>query len=334
VTRQRIPEAILDAAHARSRARAARDWPEADRLKAVIESGGWKVVDRGTDFALEPAAPPDVVEEGRVRYGSSAAVPSRLDEAPVGTATVVLVATDRPEDVDRVLAAVREHAPDGTQLVVVANAPSTTQAVALEALEAVDPGGPGIGTEVLWTSERLGHAAALNAGIRRAEAPVVVLLDDTAQPAGDLITPLADVLADETVAVAGPWGVQAADPGSGNLRRLQPAAGEVDAVDGACLAFRRADYVERGPLDEQFRASPWLDVWWSLVLRESAGPTPPRRAVALPGLPVTRPPGGPPPETHETARQSKRNYYRVLERFRGSALLRSRVLTTGDTTSG
>jgi hypothetical protein len=134
VTRQRIPEAILDAAHARSRARAARDWPEADRLKAVIESGGWKVVDRGTDFALEPAAPPDVVEEGRVRYGSSAAVPSRLDEAPVGTATVVLVATDRPEDVDRVLAAVREHAPDGTQLVVVANAPSTTQAVALEAL--------------------------------------------------------------------------------------------------------------------------------------------------------------------------------------------------------
>jgi hypothetical protein len=162
----------------------------------------------------------------------------------------------------------------------------------------------------------------------------VVLLDDTAQPAGDLITPLADVLADETVAVAGPWGVQAADPGSGNLRRLQPAAGEVDAVDGACLAFRRADYVERGPLDEQFRASPWLDVWWSLVLRESAGPTPPLRAVALPGLPVARHPGGPPPETPETARQAKRNYYRVLERFRGSALLRSRVLTTGDTTSG
>ena len=321
MTRQRIPEAILDAAHARSRARAVRDWPEADRLKAVIEGGGWKVVDRGTDFALEPAAPQDVVEEDRVRYGSSASVPSRLDEAAVGTATVVIVATDRPEDLDRVLSAVREHAPDGIQLVVVANAPSTAQAVALEALEAVDPGGPGIRTEVVWTSERLGHAAALNAGIRRAEAPTVVLLDETAQPAGDLITPLAELLADETVAVAGPWGVQVTDPASGNLRRLQPAAGEVDAIDGSCLAFRRADYVERGPLDEQFRASAWLDVWWSLVLRESTEPTPARRALALPGLPVARAPGGPPPETQEAARQSKRSYYRVLERFRGSDLL-------------
>jgi hypothetical protein len=322
VTRQRIPEAILDAAHARSRARAARDWTEADRLRAVIESGGWKVVDRGTDFALEPAAPPDVVDEGRVRYGSSASVPSRLDEAAVGLATVVLVATDRPEDVERALVALGEHAPDGTQLVVVANAPSMEQAVALEALDAVDPGAPGIRTEVVWTSERLGRAAAINAGIRRAAAPIVVLLDETAEPTGDFLTPLAHALADETMVVAGPWGVQAQDPGSGNLRRLQPAAGEVDAIDGACLAFRRADYVERGPLDEQFRTGAWLDVWWSLVLRDAAGPTPSRRAVALADLPIARRPGAPGPDTSETARQSKRNYYRVLERFRGSDLIR------------
>jgi glycosyl transferase family 2 len=323
VTRQRIPEAILDAAHARSKARAARDWTEADRLKAVIESGGWKVVDRGTDFALAPAAPPDVVEGGRVRYGSSASVPSRLDEAAFGTATVVLIATDRPADLERVLSGLREHAPDGTQLVVVANAPSTEQAAALEALDAVDPGGPGIGTEVLWTSERLGRAAALNAGIRRAAAPVVVLLDETAEPTGDLITPLVQTLADETVAVAGPWGVQAEDPASSNLRRLQPATGEVDAIDGACLAFRRGDYAQRGPLDEQFRSGAWLDVWWSLVLREWAGPTPSRRALATPGLPVAREPA-PGPEAPETVRLSKRNYYRLLERFRGSELLRGR----------
>jgi hypothetical protein len=322
VTRQRIPEAILDAAHARSRARAARDWTEADRLKAVIESGGWKVVDRGTDFALAPAAPPDVVEEGRVRYGSSASVPSRLDEAAVGIATVVLVATDRPEEIERALVALGEHAPDGTQVVIVANAPSTVQAVALEALDAVDPGAPGIGTELVWTSEELGRAAALNAGIRRAAAPVVVLLDESAEPNGDFLAPLAHALADETVAVTGPWGVQADDPESGNLRRLQPAAGEVDAIDGACLAFRRSDYVERGPLDEQFRTGAWLNVWWSLVLRDSAGPTPARRAVALAHLPIARRPGAPRPDTPETARQSKRNYYRVLERFRGGDLVR------------
>ena len=79
MTRQRIPDEILTAAHDRARARGARDFAEADRLRAVIEAAGWKIVDRGTDFALTPAAPADVVEGGRTRYGSSASVPSRLE---------------------------------------------------------------------------------------------------------------------------------------------------------------------------------------------------------------------------------------------------------------
>jgi len=45
-------------AHERSAARAAKQWAEADRIRGEIEAAGWKVVDRGTDFALEPAHPP------------------------------------------------------------------------------------------------------------------------------------------------------------------------------------------------------------------------------------------------------------------------------------
>ena len=96
MSRQRIPDAVLDAAHARASAREARDWAEADRLRAEIEAAGWKIADRGTDFALTPAVAPDLAEGGRVRYGSSASVPSRLDDALSGVATVVLVATDWP----------------------------------------------------------------------------------------------------------------------------------------------------------------------------------------------------------------------------------------------
>ena len=76
MTRRRIPDEVLAAAHARAAARAARDWTEADRLRAEIEAAGWKIVDRGTDFALTPAAPPDLAEGDRVRYGSSGSVPS------------------------------------------------------------------------------------------------------------------------------------------------------------------------------------------------------------------------------------------------------------------
>jgi glycosyltransferase involved in cell wall biosynthesis len=320
VTRTRIPEGVLAAAHARARARDARDWPEADRLRAEIEQAGWKVVDRGTDFALSPANPPDVEEVGRIRYGSSAGVPSRLEETPVGVASVVVVATDDPEDLERALRGLREHAPDGTQIVVVANDPSADQSAAVHALDALDPGGPGIATEAVWTSDRLGHATALNVGIRRAAAPVVVLLDTSVEPRGDVISPLVGALDDPSVAVAGGWGIVSRD-----LRRFDEApAGDVDAIEAYAMAFRRDEYAARGPLDERFRFYRNLDIWWSLVLRDE-GDAAPRRALAV-DIPAERHEhrGWASVPAAERDRLSKRNFYRIIDRFGGR-----RDLTSG-----
>ena len=311
--RPRIPDEVLDAAHARSRARAERNWPEADRLRGEIEAAGWKVADRGTDFALSPAHPPDIAESGRVRYGSSAGVPSRLDEAPLGYASVVVVASDWPADVERALSGLREHGPDGTQAVVVANGPSDEQARTLEALDAAEPGAPGIGTEVVWMSERLGHATALNSGIRRAEAGIVILLDPSVEPTGDIVTPLVRALDDPTVAVVGPWGVTSAD-----LRHFDDAPpGDVDAIEAYAMAFRRADFAARGPLDERFRFYRNLDLWWSLVLRDEGEGSSPRRAVRLDGLPAVRHEhrGWQSVPADERDRLSKRNFYRIIDRF-------------------
>jgi hypothetical protein len=312
VNRRRIPDEVLATAHERARAREARDWLAADRLRAEIEAAGWKVVDRGTDFALSPAHPPDVEERGRVRYGSSVSVPSRLDETAVGTATVIAIATDFPADLERALGPLREHVPDGTQIVVVANDPSPEQASTLESLDALDPGGPGVVTEVVWTSDRLGYATALNAGIRRAEAPVVMLLDTSVEPRGDIVTPVAAALSDPSGAVAGAFGLVSAD-----LRRFREAtSGDVDAIGGALLAFRRADFAERGPLDERFRFHGNLDVWWSLVLRDADEDAEPRRALAL-DLPIERHPqrDDESMSAAERDRLAKRNFYRVVQRF-------------------
>jgi len=297
---------------------------EADRLRGEIEAAGWRVVDRGTDFALSPASPPDVEVQGRVRYGSSVSVPSRLDEAPVGLVSVVAVATEHPQDFERALGPLRDHAPDGTQLIVVANDPSPEQAAALEAIDAVDAGGPGVATELVWTSSRLGHAAALNTGIRRASAAVVVLIDTSVESTGDALTPLVAALDEASVAVAGGWGIVSDD-----LRRFREAPpGDVDAIEGYWLAFRRADYAARGPLDEAFRFYRNLDIWWSLVLRDGGDDGSNRRAVALAGLPLLR-------HEHrgyaalpdaERDRLSKRNFYRIIDRF-GS---RGDLVTSGD----
>ncbi|MGP1674652.1 MAG: glycosyltransferase family 2 protein [Candidatus Limnocylindrales bacterium] len=326
MARTRIPEAVLTAAHDRARARAERDWATADRLRDEIAAAGWSIVDRGTDFALAPSAPADVAEPGRVRYGASRNVPSRLDEAAVGLATVVLIATDWPVDVERALAGLRAGSPDGTSVVIVADSPSDETAAALESMEgeegaglvggAGEQGAASVGAlpvEVVWTSERLGHGAASNIGIRRASAHVVILLDASLEPTGDIVTPLVRALDDPSVAVVGGWGITSSD-----LRTFEDApAGDVDAVEGYCQAFRRADFATFGPLDERFRFYRNLDIWWSLVLRDGGEEDSTRRAIRLDGLPLIRHDhrGWGSLSDEERARQSKRNFYRIIDRF-------------------
>ena len=306
MTRQRIPDEVLSAAHERSKARAERDWATADRLRGEIEAAGWTIVDRRTDFALSPSAPADLDEGERVRYGASRNVPSRLDGPTAGLATVALIATDWPADLERAVRSLRTTSPEGTSIVVVADAPSDEATPALDALAAD-------GIDVVWTSERLGHGAASNIGLRRASGPVVVLMDTSVEPTGDVITPLVHALDDRGVAVAGGWGITSTD-----LRTFDDAPpGDVDAIEGYLLAFRRGDGAERGPFDERFRFYRNLDIWWSLVLRDAGEGNEPRRAVRVADLPAVRHEHrgwGSLPEEERT-RQSKRNFYRIIDRF-------------------
>ncbi|HYN48182.1 MAG TPA: glycosyltransferase [Candidatus Nanopelagicales bacterium] len=308
------PPEIVALARERAAARAAADWPRADALRAEIEAAGWKVVDGGTAFRLEPAAPPTIEDGAIVRYGAAASVPSVLDVAPTARFTVELVADDWPDDLSRMLASLRAHAPTGTQVVIVANAPSSDQVARLS------PGEPdialvaGAAPEIVWTSTRLGHAAARNVGLRRATGAIVVLADTSIEPTGDALSPLETALADPGIAVAGGFGLVSAD-----LRRFQDAAGpEVDAIELYWLAFRRDDHVALGPLDEKFTFYRNLDIWWSLVLRAGAGDDTAPRAARRLDLPLAR-------HVHRgwaslpddrRDRLSKRNFYRVLDRFR------------------
>jgi hypothetical protein len=306
VPRTRIPDDVLSLAHDRAAARGDRDWATADRIRGEIEAAGWKIVDRGTDFALEPIHPPTVAEGDVIRYGSSEAVPSRLDEPATGPdiATVVLVATDWPADLERAIDGIRAHAPRGTGIVVVADGPSPDQDATLPA------GGDGI--EVIRTSSRLGTGAAWNIGLRRSSGSVVVIVDTSVEPSGDIVTPLVQALDDPTVGVAGGFGIVSDD-----LRKFEDGpAGDVTAIEGYAIAFRRSDAAARGPLDEHFRFYRNLDIWWSLVLRDEGEGSPPRRAVSV-AIPATRHEhrGWASVPEAERDRLSKRNFYRILDRF-------------------
>jgi GT2 family glycosyltransferase len=304
-----VPAAVEEAARRRSEARSERDWATADRLRDEIEAAGWRVVDSGVDYRLEPASPPSVEVGGEIRYGSSDAVPSRLDAPPTGLATVVLLASPDADENRRSLAGLAEAADTGIDVVVVADGLHHDAAADLESP---------IELELVRTSSLLGRAAAMNIGIRRSRAPIVVVLDPSIVPTGDVITPLVEALADPSVAVAGPFGFVSTD-----LRRFEEVIASdhpsnAAAIQGYLMAFRRADAAARGPVDEAFRFYRNLDIWWSLVLRDEGVDRKPRRAVVVPGLSLER--GAPAASRSMPAaardRLSKRNFYRVLDRFR------------------
>jgi hypothetical protein len=251
-------------------------------------------------------------------------VPARTAEAAVGIASIVLTATDRTDELERCLAAIAATTSDDVQRVVVANAPSAEQETALlawqarwleERAEATELSLAARETEIVWTSERLGAAEALNVGLRRASAPIVILLDDSVEPIGDIVSPLLDALDDPTVAVAGASGWTSAD-----LRKFEPGmSGDVASLNGACLAFRRADYEWRGPFDRHFRSTVELGTWWSLVLRDEGEGRPPRRALAL-DLPVQRhgfTAERAADERTSRDRDARRDGYRVIRQFGG-----------------
>ncbi len=301
-----VPPDIRALADERSRARRAHDWATADRLKAALEAAGWNVVDAASLYTLE-RRPEAVVEvDGEVRFGASEAVPSRLDEDSSSAATVVLVADDAAGVLARSVAAVMAHSA-GVQVVVVANQPSS--AVATEIAGLPD------GVEVVRLASRMGAAAANNAGVRRAAGGVVVLMSPRLEAQGDLVGALAAKLDDPAVAVAGIEGRTTTD--LVHFTATPSGVTVADTVSLRAMAFRRADYIARGPLDDHFTLDAPLEAWWGFVLRDvpedADVEAAPRRAVVL-ALPFGILGEEPPPPDERLAKKQR---YRFLKWFAG-----------------
>jgi hypothetical protein len=120
-----------------------------------------------------------------------------------------------------------------------------------------------------------GFGAAQNLALAAATGAVVVLVDTSLEVAGDLLGALADALEDPAVAVAGPFGLATADLCDYEER----TSGDVAAVQGYCLAARRADLVAAGGVQEAFTWYRNADIDVSLRLRTLGDGL--RRAVAV-----------------------------------------------------
>lgn len=214
--------------------------------------------------------------------------------------------------------------PDGPELVPAAAPPAEVSVLvdldgwpedAARFLASLDRHRGDLDVEVVSANQgpELGFGAAQNRALARAGGNLVVLVDTSLELTGDLLGALVGALDDPTVAVAGPFGLASAD-----LRDYEErTAGDVVAVQGYCLAARRADLESAGGIRESFAFYRNADIDLSLRLRTLHDPI--RRAVAVGAEYCQR-------HLHraweatpeaERAEQSRRNMRRIHKRFLG-----------------
>jgi GT2 family glycosyltransferase len=289
-----VPDEVRALAAERDRRRIERDFAAADALRDRIAELGYAVVDTAEGSRLEPIG---ASAPARVRPED---VESVLDEPPTLDASVHWVVEGWPQDVVRALRAFRTHESGRAVQYVVADVTET------------EPDTYGDDVEVLALEPGTGWGAARNAGLRRSRGRIVLVMDGSVEPEGDVIGPLERALEDPSVGVCGPFGISTND-----LREFHESDGtgpdrEVDAIEGYLMAFRRDVIRDVGLFDEKFRWYRTADIECSFRIRDAG-----YRAVLV-DVPVRRhehrmyhstPPA-------ERDRLSKRNYYRFLERFR------------------
>jgi cysteinyl-tRNA synthetase len=288
-----VPDEVRRLAAEREQRRVSKDFAAADALRDRIAELGYRIVDSPEGPAFELLMPAEPEATARLRPRD---VESVLGDEPTADVSVHWVVEGWPEDIVRALARIRPNEGARDVQYVVADVTET------------DPSTYGEGVEVLPLELGTGWAAARNAGLRRSRGRIVLVLDGSIEPTGDVFGPLEEALTDPSVGVCGPFGISTRD-----LREFHESKGpEVDAIEGYLMAFRRDALGDAGLFDERFAWYRTADIELSFRLKEVG-----LRAVVV-NVPVERHDhrmwSSTPPQ--ERDRLSKRNYYRFLERFR------------------
>jgi cysteinyl-tRNA synthetase len=263
-----------------------QNFAEADAIRERLREGGWDVVDSHNASELQALKAP------------ASTAPAA---APRAVTLLTIVQGWKP-DAERWLLSVFTHCKADFEALIVDSSEDVRIAAWLQSRAAER-------FRSIKVDAALGFAGAVNAGIEAAAGEVVILFDPGVELTGDAISPLLEALADPSVVVAGPYGLKAAD----TIKEFAESPGpEVDAIEGYCMAFRRADAQALEGFDPKFRFYRIADIEFSFRLRDRGG-----RAVALAGLPLEKHEHRvwEATEPAERDRLSKRNFYRFLDRW-------------------
>ena len=284
-----VPDAIWKLGQERATARAAKDFALADQLRDEIAAAGWDVIDVGGSFELHK----------RIRYILAETIRSMklvLDDCEIAVAMIV---SGFQDDVIETVKSIRTYS--DVPIVVLC----LEEVGPLE--EIVDET-----TVVVKVVEDCGWGQAANALMQNVGSEFLVIMDPSTRFTGDAISPVLARLKERTFAAVG-W--------RGGLINLEDdwrsvddkGVGEVDVLFSYFLALDRQAALEVGGFNSRAIYYRNADIEFSLKLRQTSG------HLLQMDLPLTQDRHHGYLDVDATFRevQSKKNYDRILERFRG-----------------
>jgi cysteinyl-tRNA synthetase len=298
-----LPSDVAALVRERAAHRGAKQWAAADAIRYRLIEDGYEVQDRGRGVTVVASVPEWRKAEPAI--SSSGDVDSLLSSEPELEFTVSIVARRGCAELERCVSSVKTWLKDTpAEIIVVDNGFDEECHVFVDQVASGDQR-----MRLFHADHFLGSAAARNVSLRQARGRYVVFIDTSVELRGHIFSRLRKMLEDETVGIAGCWGVVTDD-----MRTFTEAksSGDVHAVEGYLMAFRRSVLREAGLLDEKYRFYRHLDLDFSFAVRNRG-----YRAVIDTSLPVKRHEhvDWEATQPEERDRLSKRNFYRFLRKW-------------------
>ena len=289
------PKSVIDLAEARQAARANKDFALADSLRDQIFAAGYEVADIAGGFELTEKARYLIIEKLRDLK------PFNL---PTNDMTALLVIDGFIEDAITCINSIKANS--SCNIAILSIGPAGALVDAIDQRTGL--------AEIAET----GYGEAVNALLKNVDSKYVVLMDPSTTFTGDPITPaLAELNKGEFVAVGWKGGlVNLAD----DWRSTDDKGdGEVDVLFSYFLAVDRVAALEVGGINQRAIYYRNADIEFSLKLRHGMGHL---LQMQLP-LEQGRHHGYHDADPQYRELQSKKNYDRILERFRGKEAILS-----------
>ncbi len=272
-----VPDAVTHQIVNRTEHRRRRDYATADSIRSELAYAGFVVQDSSVATLVRPKTAWEKREERWHAYSSAAEVPSLVDEPDAHDISVGIVACNYLADVRRcVRSALKWLGDRSAEVVVVDNGSTDGTDEWLEAAAADDAR-----IRIVHTDHALGEGAVKSILLKQCLGSIVVMLDTSVEVCGDIFASIERALEDDSIGVTGPFGLRTV-----NLHHFHDGegeAGEMDAMQAYCFAFRRDCLAGVGLPRETFRFYRNLDLDFSFQFKERG-----YRIVADPTMPVVR----------------------------------------------